>query len=138
MMIENIHIIQMHPLQALIQTGNQVFSAAVIAVRAFPHIVARLGGNHQFIAVRPPIAIHMHAEITLRFAVGRPIIVRQIKMRNALIKRRAEQLLLHAEGRDVSKIVPQTDRKSGQQQPTAPAAIVLHVLIAILRWNIHE
>ena len=38
-MIEHIHIVDVHPFQALVDAGDQVFPAAVVAVRAGPHII---------------------------------------------------------------------------------------------------
>ena len=131
-MIEDVHIVQMHSLQALVNAGHQIFSASEIPVGSRPHIVSGLGRDDQFIPVRTPVHIHMTAEIPLRFAVGRSIIVGQVKMRDALIKRRAENLLLRGERRNVPKVVPQSQRKGRQLQAAVSAASVFHLIISAL------
>ena len=50
-MVEDIHIIQSHTFQALIQARQQIFAAAPVAVRAFPHIKSGLCRNDQFITI---------------------------------------------------------------------------------------
>src|SRR3546814_6528827 len=51
--IEDVDIIEPHPLEALVAARDQIFAAAAdIAVRAVPHIPPRLGRDHQFVAVR--------------------------------------------------------------------------------------
>ena len=84
--IEDIHIVQMHALQALVEAGNQVFAAAVIAVRAGPHIVARFGADDHFVAVRLHIARENATEICFRRAGGRAVVVGDVKMCNAVVK----------------------------------------------------
>ncbi len=51
MAVENIHIIEPHPLQALIQAGNQVFAGSPVSVGTRPHQVARLAGDNQLITI---------------------------------------------------------------------------------------
>ena len=106
MVVENVHIIQVHPLQGLIQAGNQVFPAAVVAVGAGPHVVAGLGGNHQLVPVGAPVPIHVDAEIPLGLAVGWAVVVGQVKVGDAQVKGLAQNALLSAEGGDIPKIVP--------------------------------
>ena len=51
MVIKNIYIVQSHPLKALIQTGQQVFPAAPVPVRAIPHCISSLGADDQLVPV---------------------------------------------------------------------------------------
>ena len=131
-MIEDVHIVQMHSLQALVNAGHQIFSASEIPVGSRPHIISGLGRDDQLIPVRTPVHIHVTAEIPLRFTVGRSVIVGQVKMRDALIKRGAENLLLCGKRCDVSKVVPQSQRKGRQLQTAVPAASVFHLIISAL------
>ena len=55
--VKNIHIVQPHAAQALIQAGQQVFAAAPVAVRAVPHFIACFGGNNQLIAVNAKVIV---------------------------------------------------------------------------------
>ena len=51
-MVENVHVIQAHAFEALVEAGDQVFARAPIPIGTVPHVVARLGRNDQFIAER--------------------------------------------------------------------------------------
>src|SRR3546814_4897025 len=89
--IESVDIIDPHPLEALVAARDQIFAAAAdIAVRAGPHIPPRLGRDHQFVAVRGEIGREDAAEILLRRAVWRAVIVGEIDMRDAAIERAAQ------------------------------------------------
>ena len=130
-MVKNVHMIQMHPLQRLLQTGDQIFAAAVVAIGPGPHIVTGLGGNHQLMAVGVPVPIHVDAEITLCLSVGRPIIICQVKMGNAKVKALAKDALLGGKGCDVSEVVPQSQGKRRQHQTASSAAPVGDLFVSI-------
>ena len=85
-MVEDIHIIQSHTLQALIQAGHQVLFTAPVAVRSGPHIITSLRGNHQFIPVHTQILFQDTSEIFFCSTVYRSIVVRQIKMCDTVVK----------------------------------------------------
>ena len=136
--VEDIHIIQIHPPQALVKAGNQVFPAAPVAVWPRPHVVARFGGNHQLVAVGFPIAQHVNAEVALRLAVGRAVVVRQIKMRDAVVKRRAQDGLLGFKRRDAAEVVPQTQRERREQKPAFAASAVGHRVVSGGRRDIRH
>ena len=105
-MVEDIDIIHIHPLEALVKAGNQVFFTAPVAVGSGPHVIARLRGKDKLVAVRLPIPLHVDAEIALGFSVGRAVVVGQVKMGDAVVKCRAQDVALCAEGRDVAEIMP--------------------------------
>ena len=85
-MVEDIHIIQSHALQALIQAGYQILFAAPVAIRAGPHIITGLRGNDQFITIPSQSFCKDPSKIFLRTARYRSIIICQIKMCNAMVK----------------------------------------------------
>ena len=93
---------------------------------------SRLSSITQFVAVGLPVLLEMHAEITLRFPVGRAVIIGQVEMGDAVVESRPEQALLDLERRDVSEIVPQSQRNGGEQNAAAAAAPVGHRVIARL------
>src|SRR3546814_18742003 len=86
-----------------------------MAVRAGPHSPPRLGRDHQCVAVRGEIGREDAAEILLRRAVWRAVIVGEIDMRDAAIERaaphraagfehvRAAEILTSSEERRVGK-----------------------------------
>ena len=86
--------------------------------------------------MRSPVPIHVDAKVGLRLAVGRAVVIRQIEVRNAVVESRAQEALLHAEGRDIAEVVPQPQGYGGQLQATVAAAAVPHVFIAIPGGNI--
>ena len=136
-MVKQIHIVQMHALKALIQTGDQVFSAAPVSVWAFPHIISRLGGHKQFVPVRMPVGIHMPAEIGLRCAIGRAVVIGQVKMGDPVVKGCAQKRLLDGEWRNVAKVVPQSQGQQRQQHAAVPAPAILHGMISCFIGDIH-
>ena len=62
MAIEQVHILKVHSLQALIQTSHLGFRGSLIAVRTRPHVIACLGGDEQFITVGHEGFLHEESE----------------------------------------------------------------------------
>ena len=81
-----------------------------------------------------PVPIHVHAEIAFGLAVGRPVIIGQVEMGNAIVKGRAQDTLLNAEGGNIAKVVPQAQRDGRQLLAAGAAAAVFPLLIAIV-WR---
>ena len=52
MTVEEIHIVQIHALETLVEARHQILARAPIAVRTFPHIISRLGRDEEFVAIR--------------------------------------------------------------------------------------
>ena len=63
--VEDIYIFQAHALQALVETGHQVFFRAPFAIGAFPHQVASLGGDNQFIPISTEVLMQQAAKVFL-------------------------------------------------------------------------
>ena len=124
MVVEDVDIVQMHPLQALIRARDQVLSAAEVAVGAGPHVIARLGRDDELIPIGAPVAVHEDAEVGLSFPIRGTVVVGQIKMGDSRVKGRAQDLLLHAQGRDVPEIVPQAEGEPRQHQAAVSASPV--------------
>lgn len=78
----------------------------------------------------PPVAAHVLAEVALGLAVGRAIVVGQVKMRDSMVKRRAKQRLLVPQGGDVPEVVPQAQGDQGELQAAKTAAPIGHAFIA--------
>lgn len=49
--IEDVDVREPHPLQRLVQGSQQVFARAKVAMRAWPHGIARLGRDDQLVAI---------------------------------------------------------------------------------------
>ena len=54
--VEDVDVVEAHPREALVEAGQQVLARAPLAVRAGPHVVARLGGDDQLVAVGREVA----------------------------------------------------------------------------------
>ena len=133
-MVENIHIGQTQPLQALIQAGKQIFAAAKVAVGPRPHIVARLGADQKLIAVSRQFLPQDAAKILLCRAGHGPVIIGQIKMRDAVVESGEAHLLHVAIVGIAAEIVPKTEGHLWQADATLPAAGILHSGIPAGIW----
>ncbi len=60
--IENVDIVEAEALQRLIGRGDEVLAAPPFAIGAFPHVIAGLGRDDQFIAIGLEVARHDLAE----------------------------------------------------------------------------
>src|SRR3546814_8328177 len=115
-----VDLIGPQPLGALVAARDQIFAAAAdIAVRAGPHIPPRLGRDYQFVAVRGEIGREDSAEILLRRAVWRAVIVGEIDMRDAAIERAAQHRAAGFEHVRAAEILPPAKRQPGESTPPA-------------------
>ena len=137
-MVENVHIVQPHAAQALIQTGQQILAAAPVAVGACPHFITGLGRDNQLVAVDAQIIAQNFTKIPLGCARLRAVVVGQVKVGDAVVERGAAERTHILVGGGIAEIVPQPQRDGGQQQPAGPAAAVGQALIAVLRSLVHD
>ena len=135
--VEDVHIVQSHAAQALVQTGQQVLAAAPVAVGAVPHHIPGLGGDDQLIAVDAEIIAQNFTKIPLGCARLGAVVVGKVKVGDAVVKRRAAERTHVLIGRCVAKIVPQPQRDGGQQQAAVAAAAVGQHIIAVLSRLVH-
>ena len=125
MAVEDVHIVEAHALQALVQACQQVFARTTpLSVGAGPHVVTGFAGDDQLIAVGPEVAAQVFAKVGFRAAVRRAVIVGQIKVVDAQVKRGAQHVALGLEGRGIAEVVPQTEGNGGQLKPAFAAVAV--------------
>ena len=134
--VEDVHVVQAHPAQRLVQAGQQVLTGAEVAVGSRPHVVAGLGGDDQLIAIRQQVLAHDPAEVDLRRAVRRPVVVGQVEVRDAEVERAPDDLPLCVQRPAVAEVLPETERHLRQLEPAAPAAPVGDSFVTISRGNI--
>ena len=138
MVVENIHIVQIHAFQALVQTGHQILSGPPIAIRSRPHIITSFCGNHHLIPVRRQLFMKNSSEILLCHSFRRSsIIISQIKMRDSMIERAGNDFLLLIQWIFKSKILPQSQRDLWKKQSALSATVVFHFQITIFCCLIH-
>jgi hypothetical protein len=70
------------------------------------------------------------AEVDLRGAVRRAVVVGQVDVRDAEVEGPAQDRPLGREGLVVTEVVPQSERDLGQLEPAAPGPPVAHVVVA--------
>ena len=86
MVIKNIHVIECHALERLVEGGQEVFARTPFAVGTGPHVVARLGRDDEFVAVRGEISTENFAKIFFSGAGGWAVVVGEIKVGDAQIE----------------------------------------------------
>ncbi|CAK7283187.1 hypothetical protein SGPA1_21162 [Streptomyces misionensis JCM 4497] len=129
--VEDVDVLQAHPPQALVQGGQQVLARAELPVRARPHQIAGLGGDHQFVAVRGQVGGEGGAERGLGGAGRRAVVVGQVEMGDAQVERPAQDGPLGLHRTVGAEVVPQAERQRGELQPAAPGAPVGHLGVTV-------
>src|SRR5262245_30816692 len=64
--VEDVDVLETHPREALIEAREEVLARTPLAVRARPHVVARLRRDDELVTEGPEILVHEHAEVLLR------------------------------------------------------------------------
>ncbi|MPN48009.1 hypothetical protein SDC9_195613 [bioreactor metagenome] len=113
-MVKDVHVVKMHPFQALVEARDQVLAAAVVAVGAGPHVVASLRGDDELVPVGVPVPIHVDAKVPLRLAVGRAVVVREVKVRHAAVKSGLAHALHGFVVVPRTKVMPEPQREQRQ------------------------
>ncbi len=91
--------------------------------------MARLGGYDQFVAVADKIPDQDAADVFLRGAGRRAVVVGQIKVGDAAVKRAVHDSARFLEIIHATEVVPESQRDGGQQQAGIPATPVGHAAI---------
>ena len=131
MRIENVNVIKAHAFQRLITRRDHVFARPPFAVGAVPHVIARFGRNDQLIAQVFEIGFQDVAKGGFGAACRGAVIVGEVKMRDAIVKRRMADRAFGMVRGVMAKIVPQTEGYGGQHQARPAGTAVSHTVIAI-------
>ena len=130
MVIEDVHVIDTHPLEALIQAGHQVFARAEVAVGTRPHVPARLGGDDQFVTIGAQVLPQDPTKGRLCRSGRGTVVVGQVEVRDAQV----EGAMNHGpgvfKGVDAAKVVPEPQRDRGQLEAALSAAVIGHGVVA--------
>ncbi len=129
--VEDVDVVEAHALQALVEARQQVLARAEIAVRAGPHVVPRLGRDHELVAEGREILLQEHPERLLGGSVGRPVVVREVEVRDAEVERAAHDRTAGLERPVAAEVLPEAERDGREQQTAAAAAVVEHAVVAI-------
>ena len=126
MRIKEVHIVQVHAPERLVERCHQVLPRAPVAVRSWPHVVARLRRNEQFVAVGVEVVDHQPAHRLLCRAVGRSVVVGQVEVHHAVVEGIVCYLAATFVGVHASEVVPETEAHLGQQHAAAAASVECH------------
>src|SRR5206468_8983292 len=102
---------------------------------AGPHVVTGLGRDDQLVAKWAEIGAHPAPEILLRGAVRRPVIIREVEMRDAEIECAAEDCPAGLEYVGTAEILPQAERDQREVQPAPAAAAIGHAAVVAGRFR---
>jgi hypothetical protein len=123
-MIKNIHVLEAEAFQALVEAGENVLPRAPVAVGAVPHEVAGLGGDDEFVAMRGEILAQHPAEVFLRGAGRRAVVVGQIEVCDAEIEGAENKCAAVVVEVGVAEIVPEAEGEAGQLKTAASCATI--------------
>ncbi|MPM68664.1 hypothetical protein SDC9_115598 [bioreactor metagenome] len=127
MRVEDVYIIETEAAQRLIQRGEHVLASTTArSVGSGPHVISGLGRDHQFIPVGGQIRAQQLAEVDLRLAGRRPVVVCEVEVRDAGIEGGAHDLALGSGRMKVAEVLPQPQRDGWQQKSRASAAAIDH------------
>ena len=84
--VEDIDVGEPHPLQRLVQRGEEVFARAKVAMRARPHGIARLGRDDQLVAIGAEVFAENPTEGFLGRARDGPVVVREVEVGDAEVE----------------------------------------------------
>src|SRR4029079_6561900 len=105
---------------------------APLAVGPWPHVVARLRGDHELVAVGSQIVREQTPEVLLGRAVGRSVVVGEVEVGDAEVECAPHDGALGLEWEVVAEVVPEAEREHRHLNPAAPRPAVLHLLVAIV------
>jgi hypothetical protein len=130
--VEDVDVVETHPPETGVETGQEVLARPAVTVGTRPHVVPRLGGDDQLIAVLGEGPVDHRAEVGLRRPVGRPVVVGQVEMRDPQVERSGQHGVDLLWRSRVTEVLPQTERDQGELEAGSPTSSVLHVLVAFI------
>ena len=103
MRIKDVDVVQPHPFKRLVTGGDEVLARPTLPIRAWPHIVASLGTNNEFVPVGLEISRHDATEIDLGLSIGRTVIISEVEVGDAAIESATQHGTLRRSGVKISK-----------------------------------
>ena len=134
--VEDVHVVQAHARQRLVGRGKDVLARSQVPVGSGPHVPAGLRGNDEFVAVGLEVPAHHAAEVLLGRPVRRAVVVGQVEVDDAVVKRVAQYLALGVEGAVVAEVPPQAEADRGQDQAGMSRPAVACRCVAVRRGNV--
>jgi len=136
--VEDVDVVEACPGQRLVQGGQQVLAGAAVAVRPVRHPVPGLGRDHELVPVGPQVVGEHLAEALLRRTGRRPVVVRQVDVRDAQVERAEQGGPLRLVPVGVAEVVPQAEREHREIQAAAAGPTVGHGCVALRRGGVRR
>ncbi len=136
--VKDVHVLEAHAPEALIEAGQNVLARAPLAIGPRPHAEPRLGGDDHLVAVGGHVLVHDPAKGLLGRAGRRAIVVRQVEMGDAQVKGAPHHGAGVLERVHAAKVVPKPEGDGRQEEPAHPTPPVRHRSIAMLIRLIHH
>ena len=127
--VEDVDVVEVHAPEALVEARDQVLAAAPVTVGAGPHVVTGFRRDDELVAVGAEEVVHEAAEVPLGAAVGRPVVVGEVEVGDAVVKRCAAERLHRSVVCRVAEVVPESQRNARQAQPAPAAVRISHCLV---------
>src|SRR5262245_59636008 len=131
MRIEDVDIVDAHPLQALVEAGQDIFAAAEFAVRSRPHAIAGLGRDDEFITMAGEVRAQYVSKGLLGRSRRRTIVIGEIEVRDAQVEGAPADGPGIVKDRILGEVVPETQRQEGEIEAAPAAAAIMHAVIAV-------
>ena len=138
MRVEDVDVVEAHARERLVERREHVLARAPLAVGARPHVVPRLGGDDKFVTVGAQVLLEQAAERLLGRSVGRPVVVREIEVRDAAVERAPQHRARRLERLVAAEVLPEPQRDRRQLQAPAPAPPVRHGVVALVTGHVRH
>ena len=104
--VEQVYVVEAHPFQALVETGNKIFARAKVAVGACPHTVAGLGADEQLVAIGAEVVVHELAQGLFCRSGRGTVVVCEVEVGYAVVEGIAGYGAATLEGVAAAEVVP--------------------------------
>ena len=129
MTVEDVHVVEPHAFEGCVEAGEHVFARTPFAIGTGPHVVARLGGDDEFVAVGMEILFVEGAECVFGRAGRRTVVVGEVEMRDAEVEGAAGDGAPVLELVHAAEVVPPAKRYGGKFESAVPCAVVGHGVV---------
>ncbi len=138
MRVEDIDILQAHALQTLVKARQQVLARTPRPIRSGPHVVAGLRADDQLVPIGFQIEPQHLAEVGLRAARRRPVIVGKVEVCDPEIEGAAHHGASVFKRIHATEVVPEPERDKRQLQAALARAAIRHGVVTLFVGDIHD
>src|SRR5262249_7847090 len=129
MRVEYVHVLHAKSPERLIDGRHEMFFGGSDTIRPRPHLITRLRGNDQLVSQPMKVELENFAKVLFGASVRRAVHVSEVEMRDASVKRPADDGSAVFEDIDAPKILPHANRNRRQHETAEAARPVAGVVI---------